>query len=192
MTININLIAGRRAQRLRIAKLARFSAYGVVGLVVALIMVYAWLSIAVTMLTGEIREVEAKLNSPQLVRALNRITFLESQASVLRPRVKLLQQVQQSQKDWGQVLQDLSDVIPNDVWLTSVASRREQEEQKLIIGGSALSQAAVGNFMLNLKAARWCGLPALGYTQTVRLQGTPVVNFEVTVPLQKPIGSEIQ
>lgn len=190
--ININLIASRRAQRLRIAKLARFSAYGMIGLVVGVIMVYAWLSIAVTMVGGEIREVEAHLKSPQLLKALDRITFLESQSSVLRPRVKLLKQVQQSQKDWGQVLQDLSDVIPDDVWLTRVGSRREQEEQKLVIGGSALSQAAVGNFMLNLKAARWCGVPGLGYTQTVHMLDTRVVNFEITVPLQKPIGSEIQ
>jgi Tfp pilus assembly protein PilN len=190
--ININLVANRRAQRLRLAKVARISAYGVIGLMVAVVLTYAWLSIAVTMVSGEIREVEASLGSPALSKALDRISFLESQAAVLRPRVKLLHQVQESQKDWGQILQDLSDVIPNDVWLTSVGSRREQTEQRLIISGSALSQSAVGNFMLNLKTAHWCGVPALGYTQTVRLQDTDVVNFEVTVPLDKPIGSELQ
>ena len=70
MMININLIASRRAHRLRIAKLARFSAYGMIGLVVGVIMIYAWLSIAVTMVGGEIREVEAHLKSPQLLKAL--------------------------------------------------------------------------------------------------------------------------
>jgi len=190
--ININLIASRRAQRLRIAKLARLSAYGVIGLLVGVILIYAWLTIAVAMVSGEIREVDARLSDPKLVSALHRITFLESQTAVLRPRVTLLHQVQESQKAWGQILQDLSDEIPNDVWLTSVASRREQDQQRLIISGSALSQSAVGNFMLNLKKADWCGVPALGYTQAVRVQDTETVNFEVTVPLKKPIGSELQ
>jgi Tfp pilus assembly protein PilN len=190
--ININLIAGRRAQRLRIAKLVRISAYGVLGLVVAVVLTYAWLSIAISMVNGEIREVDARLNDPELVRALDRITFLEGQSAVLKPRVKLLQEVHQSQKDWGHILRDLSGVIPNDVWLTSLGSRREQTDQHLVIGGSALSQRAVGNFMLNLKQAPWCSLPTLGYTQAVRVQNTEVINFEVTVTLDHAIGSELQ
>jgi Tfp pilus assembly protein PilN len=190
--ININLIANRRAQRLRIAKLARLSAYGVIGLLVAVILVYTWLTIAVSMVSGEIREVDARLGDPKLVGALDRITFLESQTAVLRPRVQLLREVQQSQKDWGQILQDLSDEIPNNVWLTGVSSRREQQDQRLVVSGSALSQGAVGDFMLNLKKARWCGLPALGYTQAMTIQDTETVNFEITVPLTKPIGSELQ
>ena len=191
--ININLVANRRAQRLRIAKLARISGYGVLGLMLAVVLTYAWLSIAIALVNSEVREVDARLGDPKLMGALNRITFLESQAAVLRPRVKLLEQVQQSQTDWGQILDDLSKEIPNDVWLTSLASRREQKEQKLVIGGSAMSQRAVGNFMLNLKRGRWCSMPSLGYTQTLRVQrNTGVVNFEITVTLEKAIGSELQ
>jgi len=190
--ININLIASRRAQRLRVAKLARISGYGVLGLLLAVVLTYAWLSIAIAVVNGEIREVDASLGDPKLTQALDRITFLESQAAVLRPRVKLLHQVQQSQQAWGQILDDLSAVIPNDVWLTSVASRRDQDKQKVVLIGSALSQRAVGNFMLNLKQADWCSTPTLGYTQTVKLQGSDVVNFEVTVNMEKPIGSDLQ
>jgi len=90
------------------------------------------------------------------------------------------------------VLGDLSRCIPNTVWLTNVQSRRDQSGQSLSITGSATSQRAVGDFMLNLKHAVWCGDPVLNFTQTVGLLKQEVVNFDITAPIKRPIGSELQ
>ncbi len=190
--ININLIQERRAQRQRSAKLLRVGAYTVASLALAIAMMFAYFSIAVSIAQGEIVECAAKLHDPKFQSQLQRIAYLEHSCAELQPRVKLLQAVHDSQRAWIDVFNDLSRCIPNSVWLTNVQSRRDQSGQSLSIAGSALSQRAVGDFMLNLKQSKWCGDPALNFTQTVGLAGHQVVNFDITAPINKAIGSELQ
>lgn len=190
--INVNLIAERRAQRRRAAKLVRTAAYSVLALVLAIALMYAYFSVAINAVNGEIMECDAQLGDPKFQAELQRISYLESRCTQLAPRVGLLQKVHDSQRAWVQVLNDLSRCIPNKAWLTNVQTRRAPTGQSLSIAGSALSQRAVGDFMLNLKQAPWCGDPALNFTQTVGLAGSEVVNFDITAPIKKPIGSELQ
>jgi len=189
---NINLIAERRAQKQRSARMLRIAAYSVLSLVVALGVVYAYFTITMNVVQGEILECDAKLNDPQFKADLERIDYLEKSCAALEPRVELLQTVQGSQRAWIAVLNDLSRGIPSTVWLTNVQSRRDQTGQSLQITGSATSQRAVGDFMLNLKRSNWCGDPRLNFTQTIGLQGREIVNFDITAPLKKAIGSELR
>jgi len=190
--INVNLIAERRAQRQRSARLLRIGAYTVLSLVVAIGVMYAYFSIAINVVQGEIVECDAKLSDPGFQTQLQRIDYLDQRCAELQPRVDLLQTVHDSQQAWIDVLSDLSRCIPNNVWLTNAQSRRDQTGQSLSITGSALSQREVGDFMLNLKQAAWCGDPALNFTQTVGLAGHEIVNFDITAPIKKSIGSELQ
>ena len=189
---NINLIAERRAQKQRSAQLLRIAGYSVLSLVVALGFMYAYFTVALTIVQGQTVECDAKLNDPKFKADLERIAYLEGGCAALEPRVKLLEAVQDSQKAWITVLNDLSRCTPNSVWLTNVQSRRDQTGQSLAITGSATSQRAVGDFMLNLNQAKWCGDPVLNFTQTVGLQRQEVVNFDVTAPIKQPIGSELR
>jgi len=189
---NINLIAQRRAQKQRTAKLLRIASYTVVTLLVAIGVMYAYFGIALSIVQGQIIECDAKLNDPKFKADLERIAYLEQNCAALEPRVQLLEAVQGSQRAWIAVLNDLSRCIPNSVWLTNVQSRRDQMGQSISITGSATSQRAVGDFMLNLKQANWCGDPLLNFTQTLGLQGQEVVNFDVTAPIKQPIGSELR
>jgi Tfp pilus assembly protein PilN len=189
---NINLIAERRAQKQRSAKMLRMAGYTVLSLLVAIGVMYAYFTIAVSMVQGEIIECDAKLNDPVFRADLERIAYLEKGCAALGPRVALLEAVQDSQQAWISVLDDLSRCIPNSAWLTNVQSKRDQSGQSLQLSGSATSQRAVGDFMLNLKQAKWCGDPVLNFTQTVGLAQHEVVNFDVSAPIKQPIGSELR
>lgn len=189
---NINLIAERRAQKQRSARMLRIGGYTVVSLLLAIGVMYAYFTIALSVTQGEIVECDAKLNDPKFRADLQRIAYLENHCAGLEPRVKLLEAVQGSQKAWIDVLNDLSRCIPNSVWLTNVQSRRDQTGQSLAITGSATSQRAVGDFMLNLKQARWCGDPVLNFTQTIGLMNRELVNFDISAPIKQPIGSELR
>jgi Tfp pilus assembly protein PilN len=189
---NINLIAERRAQKQRAARLLRIAGYTVVTLLVALGMMYTYFGIALSIVQGQIIECDAKLGDPKFKADLERIAYLEQNCAALEPRVQLLEAVQSSQEAWIAVLNDLSRCIPSTVWLTNVQSRRDQTGQSLAITGSATSQHAVGDFMLNLKQAKWCGDPVLNFTQMVGLQRQEVVNFDITAPIKQPIGSELR
>ena len=48
-------------------------------------------------------------------------------------------------------------------------------------------------FMLQVEKLKWSQAPGLGFTQAnVNLQGRSVVDFEVSVPLNKIIGSDLR
>jgi Tfp pilus assembly protein PilN len=190
--LNINLIASRREERQRRLKTMRWSIYGLLGLATAIIVMFAWMTVAIGLTASQISECEARLNAPEVVTALERVNFLKTQIGDLKPRVELLQKVHDSEQEWLNVLDHLSAVTPRDVWLTAMSSKRDKTSQTLTLRGTALSHQAAGNFMLNLKHAAWCGSPQLNFTELVEPRvGQEVVNFEILAPIKRPIGSDL-
>ena len=188
--IDINLIAARRQQRQRAAMMMRFAVYSVIGLVVLIGLVYAWLAVATNYVQSQIGEKNAQLSDPKLKGAVDRLGFLERRIDGLRPRVDLLQKVHDSEEGWVRVLRDLSASLPTDVWVNQLSSRRSEQGQYLTLRGSALSQGLVGDFMLRVKQTNWSGVPRLQQaTKAPPAAGrAEVVEFEVHIPLQHALG----
>lgn len=192
MILDINLIASRQAERQRRLKTMRCMIYGLLGMATAIVIMFAWMTVAMRLTSNQIQECDARLNAPEVVAAIERVNFLKREIASLEPRVDLLQKVHDSEQEWLAVLDHLSAVTPSDVWLTGVSTKRDQTSQVLVIRGSALSHRSAGNFMLNLKHANWCGSPQLNFTQlSQRGAGQEVVNFEILAPIKRPIGSDL-
>ena len=189
--IDINLIAARRQRRQRAAMMMRFAVYSVIGLLVLIGLVYAWLAVATNYVQSQIGEKTAQLSDPKLKGAVERLDFLERRIAGLRPRVDLLQKVHDSEAGWVRVLRDLSASLPSsDVWVNQLSSRRSEQGQYLNMRGSALSQGLVGDFMLRVKQTGWSGVPTLQQsTKATPAAGqAEVVEFEVNIPLQRALG----
>lgn len=190
--LDINLIASRRAERQRRVKLMRCCVYGLLGLATAIVIMFAWMTVAIGLTHNQIQECEARLNAPEVVTALKRVNFLKGEIASLEPRVSLLQKVHDSEQEWLNVLDHMSAVIPSDVWLTAMSSKRDKTSQVITLRGTALSHRAAGNLMLNLKHADWCGAPQLNFTElTEPAGGQEIVNFEILAPLSHLIGSDL-
>ena len=190
--LDINLVAARRAQKQRAAALMRLSVYGLLGLLLIVGLLYAWLAANIAMASGQIAECDARLNDPQLVASVTRIRFLEGEIASLQPRVDLLQKVHDSEQAWIRILQDVASSLPPNAWIASLASRRTDKGQELALRGSALFQRVVGDFMLRLQKAGWCGEAALSQVQVRSGPNQPeLYEFEVAAPLKQPIGSEL-
>ena len=194
MTVcDINLIAGRRAQKLRALAIMRCVVYSLMAVLLGVTLLYARMFVATRSVQGQITEVAAHLTDPALADAVVRIRFLESNIARLDPRVSLLQKVHDSEQAWIYILQDMSGAIPKGVWMSQMSSRRDAQEQVLSVRGSAYRQRDIGEFMLRLEKVNWSDVPKLGYTQAnLSLRGTPVIDFEVAVPLNRIIGSELR
>ena len=194
MTVcDINLIAGRRAQKQRAAALMRFAFYSVAAILVAMGLMYGKMWMATRVVEGQIALVEGELASPELSDAIERIRFLETNIADYGPRVQLLEKVHDSEEAWIWILRDLSVSMPQGVWISQMTSNRGDKEQTLTFRGSGYNQRDIGQFMLHLEGLSWSQAPTLGYTQTNTTQrGGSVVDFEVTVPLKKVIGSELR
>jgi len=192
MMIDINLIAQRRQQRLRTAKLLRLGFYAAFALVIGLCLLYAGMTIRTWGIRAEITTCDVKLSDPALVRGLQRVDFLEQQTSELKPKVELLTLVRGTQRSWRTMMEDFSSCIPGKVWMTGLNSRRDKDKQTLTVAGGAMTQCEVGEFMLNLNQASWCQPPKLTYTRTSKMSSQDVVSFEFTMLLASPIGSNIK
>lgn len=194
MTVcDINLIATRRAQKQRTIAVMRCAVYSLIAVLVAVALLYARMWVATRLVEGQIAVVEGELANPTLADAVERIRFLEANIADYGPRVGLLEKVHHSEQAWIDILRDLSVSIPKGVWVSQMTSRRGDQEQTLTFRGSAYTQRNIGQFMLQVEDLDWSNPPRLGFTQkSVTLQGRDVVDFEVTVPLNKVIGSDLR
>jgi len=194
MTVfDINLIASRRRQKQRAVAAMRLAVYSLIALFVGVGTLYLWMLVATRLTGGEISEVDARLSDPVLADKMARVQFLESGIAGLQPRVDLLEKVHNSEASWIRILRDISACIPSGVWITHFSSQRVDKEQTLSIKGKAVKQADIGQFMLALDGPAWSGAPRLGYTQANPSGGGgTVIDFEITVPLNKIIGSDIK
>ncbi len=194
MTVcDINLIATRRAQKQRAMTVMRCVVYTLIAVLVGVGMVYAKLWVTTRLVQGQIAEMQARLSDPALAGAIDRIQFLETNIADFGPRVTLLEKVHDSEDAWIRILRDSSAAIPSGVWISQLTSRHGDKEQSLVLRGSAYNQRDIGEFMLQLEDLAWSEVPKLGYTQ-VKTGGRQqsVVDFEVTVPLNRVIGSELR
>lgn len=190
---DINLIAGRRAQKVRALTIMRCVVYSLIAILVGVALMYGKMLVATRSVQGHIAEVEANLTDPALADAVDRISFLEANITELQPRVTLLEKVHDSEEAWIRIMRDMSGAIPKGVWVSQMNSRRGPEEQTLTLRGSAYRQRDIGEFMLRVEKLSWSGTPNLGYTQTsMNLQGSNSIDFEVDVPLKRAIGSDLR
>jgi Tfp pilus assembly protein PilN len=195
MTVfNINLIAARRRQKQRAVRLLRIGFYSLMGLVALVIVVYLKMNLTVAQKTAEIARIDGELSQPELAKATSRIQFLESETAQLTPRVAVLEKVHNSEAEWIRILHDLSACIPANVGISQMTSSRADKGQALELRGKALTQSDIGEFMLALDQPVWSGIPSLGFSQSTAgsMSQSELVEFEITVPLQSVIGSDLK
>ena len=190
MTIDINLIAARRAQRQRALAFMRLSFYGLFGLAILVVLLYAWLTVQIRIVSADIVQTEAVLSAPDMQQSLRRVTFLKGQIRELTPKVQVLKKVHDSESRWLEVLHTVGEQVPASVWVTGVASKEGDRKQQVInLSGSADSQRLVGAYMLALQQAQWCGpLQLLQSDSGNGGRDNNIVDFEIAIPLKESIG----
>jgi Tfp pilus assembly protein PilN len=193
--LDINLIATQRRQKQRATAILRCAVYSVIALFLGVATLYGRLAVQTRLTQGQIAEVQAKLGDPALADAITRISFLDTNIARLGPRVELLEKVHDSEQAWIDILRDIAACVPGtgNVWLSQLLSRRAEKDQTLSLRGSSYNQADIGEFMLNLDKPDWSKAPTLGFSQLRATgKGRPVIEFEITVPLNRVIGSDLK
>jgi Tfp pilus assembly protein PilN len=190
--IDINLIASRRAQRQRSVAMMRLAFYGLFGVAIVIALLFAWISLEIRAVQGQIAEVDGYLSAPDMRAKVERINFLESQTHQLAPRVDVLKKVHDSESNWIQLVRDVGASVPANVGVTALTSRKMDNTHQITITGIADSQSLIGAYMLALQRADWCGRLQLVQSDTkqsaTNRNGVNGVNYELLVPLKTPIG----
>jgi len=185
---NVNLISARRAERVRLAKVAKGLFMGTIGLagvsVAAIFFMFGQ-----HFVTGQkIAAADAELQ--KLKPVLDEIRSAEAQRSDLAPKLETLTQAQSRTKRWFDVMEGLKRAVPEETWLTNFTVETPGDAPALRMQGVTSSQSRVGETMMRLSAQQeQYEKVDLRYTQTADRDGAKSVEFELAAqlkPLQAP------
>jgi Tfp pilus assembly protein PilN len=182
---NINLISARRAERVRLTRIAR-------GLLTAMVVggVISAGSVAY-MLTRQVvagqRLAQAESRLEELRPILQEIEDAEHERRALQPRLTTLVEAQQRTGHWFGIMEGLKRAIPTQTWLTNVAVERgaAQSPSLLRVNGVTSNQARVGETMFRLsQQPDYYSQVDLRYTRTARREEGVTVEFELVAQLK--------
>jgi Tfp pilus assembly protein PilN len=187
--VSINMIAARRAERLRLARITRglsLSA-GVAGAL--LFAIFAGMSARILSVRFETGRVEGEL--VRLQPTLDRIAALNREREILKPKLVVLDDAQKGTLRWCSVLTDLQRSIPPQTWLTGLAVEGARDkEQTVRLNGVTVSQKLVGEAMLRLNQNRLYKAVDLHFTQSGKVGERETVEFELAAHLQPMEGAK--
>lgn len=191
--VSVNMIAARRAERLRLARATRVLSVTVCVAAALLVLVLGGMSARILGVRFQIAQVEAELI--KLQPTLDRIAALNRERERLRPQIAVLDEAIASTMRWHSVMADLQHSIPPQTWLTNLSVERSGEgQEKIRINGVTVSQKLVGEAMLRLNQNNrlYRGVD-LHFTQSGKVGERDTVEFELAAHLMplKGGGDEV-
>lgn len=187
---NINLISSRRAERVRLARIAR-------GLAVATIVVLTmgmgsagFMFGQIIMAGGSLAKAEAQME--KLRPVLDEIAASEQRQAQLKPKLETLTQAQVRTHRWWSVMEGFKRAIPNETWLTNMAVEKNgDDDQTVRINGITANQARVGETMYRLSQQQeFYKKVDLRFTQVSQDPLDPKVEFELAAQMNPVEGEE--
>lgn len=188
--ININLIAERRARKIRELAILSRSVMGVILLLAAMLAINGLTWSSWYLQKADLRQVNLKLKNAELkAQALNEI---KQKIAEKRPMVTLLEHVQVSEGAWITMLADFSRVTPPNIALTSFSTQASDKDMVLQVAGRASDEDAVGDYMMALRQhTKWAASAKLGSVTADPQNGVQAVRFDLKISVRGLLGGEL-
>ncbi len=180
---NINLISSRRAERVRLARIAR-------GLGVATVVVLtigmgsaAFMFGQIIMAGGALAKAEVEME--KLRPVLDEIASAEQRQAQLKPKLETLTQAQVRTHRWWSVMEGFKRAIPTETWLTNMAVEKSSDDAQTVrLNGITANQARVGETMYRLSQQQeFYRKVDLRFTQASQDPLDPKVEFELAAQM---------
>jgi Tfp pilus assembly protein PilN len=183
---NVNLISARRAERVKLTKIAK-------GMVAATAGAAGLGLLAILAVGGQLLNVGGKVaKADQQLEALRPIVAeveaAQRERSLLSPKLVTLTEAQQQTRRWFGMMDGFKRAIPEQTWLTNVSVEKASEDEKLLkINGVTVNQSRVGETMYRLtQQPNFYKKVDLRYTQTTKTDLSDNVEFELAAHLNLP------
>lgn len=144
---NINLIAARRQEKRRMEKLTRQLFFGLSGTVAGFMAVASFFVTQHFALTGDMAEADTRMS--KLQPKLDEIAQIKKETADKQPKVETLEKARYETLRWTLLYQAISNALPADVWLTTIAAP-EGDPIVVTLAGSAPSQNVAAQTVQNL------------------------------------------
>lgn len=192
INININMVAERRAKRLREMTVIRVSILSVlaVSIIMVLTNLIAWYTN--TQAKGDLADINDRLQKQQV--EYKQWSAVQDDIKSMTPVVELLEKVQLSEGAWMTILGDLSQITTKDVVISSLSSGTAPEGFVLRLSGRAADEKSLADFMLRLREdTGWADTPKLIVTsvEAENNNKTSASRFDLDIPVKGLIGGDI-
>ena len=159
-----------------------------IALMAAIVGVYMLNSFTVDTINGlnsELERVRAEVERERPL--LTKISDLEQKRSVINTKINALKSIQVSKKRWVILFENVSSVLPPNMWLTSISQLGENE---LEMKGTTFDFSEVAEYMVKLEKQVSVDKVSLVTITTTKVDGEEAYNFTIKVVLKQDLGLE--
>lgn len=188
ISINLMPVEHRKKQKDFSWVTDRRTIWPTVALIVAAVCVYMlsmFMNDTTTSLNEELSRVKAEVERERPL--LSKISDLEQKQGIVNTKINALKSIQVSKKRWVVLFENISSVLPPNMWLTSI---NQMGEFDLEMKGSTFDFSEVAEYMVKLEKQPSVQNVSLVTIATTKVDGEEAYSFTIKVVLNKDIGQE--
>ena len=159
-----------------------------VALLAAIVCVYmlnGFINESLNDLQNEVTRVKAEVERERPL--LSKISDLEQKQGVINTKINALKSIQVSKKRWVVLFENISSVLPPNMWLTSIS---QTGENNMEMKGMTYDFSEVAEYMVKLEKQTSVENVTLVTISTTKVSGEEAYDFTIKVVLKKDLGSE--
>ena len=190
LAITINLLPGenRKKQTDLTWILDRRIVWPTIILIVAIVaglFLYAYTLETISSKEAELQEVRAEVDRqrPLLVK----ISELEKSQSIINTKINALKSIQINKKRWVVLFENISSVLPPNMWLMSIS---QVGEFNLEMRGTTFDFSEVAEYMVKLEKQSSIAKVSLVTISTTKVSGDEAYSFTLKVELKRDFAEE--
>jgi type IV pilus assembly protein PilN len=156
-----------------------------VALIVAIVsvaMVQAFITETINGLEQEVQSVKEEVERERPL--LTKIGDLEQKQAVINTKINALKSIQVSKKRWVILFENISSVLPPNMWITSIGQMGEFD---LEMKGTTFDFSEVAEYMVKLEKQASVEKVSLVTIATTKVDGEEAYNFTIKVVLKKDL-----
>lgn len=151
----------------------------------AALFVYAYTLESISSLEAELQSVRSAVERERPL--LKKISDLEKSQSVINTKINALKSIQISKKRWVVLFENISSVLPPNMWLMSLS---QVSEFNLEMKGTTFDFSEVAEYMVKLEKQVSVNKVSLVSISTTKVDGDEAYSFTLKVELKRDLGEE--
>ena len=151
----------------------------------AAVFVYAYTLQEIASTESELQSVRASVERERPL--LKKISELEKQQSIINTKINALKSIQISKKRWVVLFENISSVLPPNMWLLSLS---QVGEFNLEMRGTTFDFSEVAEYMVKLEKQISVEKVSLVSISTTKVEGDEAYSFTLKVELKRDLGEE--
>ena len=152
--------------------------------IVAVLMLQAFIAETIGSLSSELSRVQEEVERERPL--LSKISDLEQKKGVVTTKINALKSIQVSKKRWVVLFENISSVLPPNMWITSINQLGEFDME---MRGVTLDFPEVAEYMVKLEKQVSVQSVSLVTISTTKLDGDEAYNFTIKIVLRQDLNA---